>query len=190
MELAEIGKTIRAARQAHGLTQARLARIAGISRGTLNGLETGMVKELGFHKLGTILNILGYDLAPAATLPPGRTAHSRPPSGRSALPRDPAAQELLRRMARRYIWWQTPDASVRDPLRVIAQVMDMGTLEDIREMAAILGKRRMAEVLNLASPGWFHPKSWAFWNVALGRTSFGRNPPIPARRSDALPDPT
>jgi len=190
MELAEIGKTIRAARQAHGLTQVRLARIAGISRGTLNGLETGMVKELGFHKLDTILNILGYDLSPAATSPPGRTAHSRSSQGRSTRPRDPAAQELLRRMARRYIWWQTPDASVRGPLRVIAQVMDMGTLEDIQEVAAILGKRRMAEVLNLASPGWFHPKSWAFWNIALGRTSFGRNPPIPARRRDALPDPT
>ena len=189
MELAEIGKTIRAARQASGLTQVRLATIAGISRGTLNGLETGMVKELGFHKLDTILNILGYDLAPAATLPPGRTSHSRSSPGRSTRAWDPAAQALLRRMACRYIWWQTPDASARDPLRVIAQVMDMGTLEDIQEAAAILGTRRMAEVLSLALPGWFHPKSWAFWNIALGRTASGRIPPIPARRRDALPDP-
>lgn len=175
MELAEIGKTIRAARQAHGLTQVRLATMAGISRGTLNGLETGMVKELGFHKLDTILNILGYDLAlaPAATSPPGRTA-----------------QEFLRRMARRYIWWQSPEASIKDHLRVIAQVMDMGTLEDIQGVAAVHGKGRMAEVLNLAQPGWFHPKSWAFWNIALGRTSSGRIPPIPARKRDVLPDPT
>jgi transcriptional regulator with XRE-family HTH domain len=179
MELAEIGKTIRAARRARGLTQARLAGIAGISRGTLNGLETGMVKELGFHKLDTILKILGYDLAPASTLPPGR----------SARPRDPAAQALLRRMARRYIWWQTPEASIQDPHRVIAQIMDLGTLEDFQETAAVLGKRRMADVLTLASPGWFHPKSWAFWNIALGMTSSGRIPPIPARRRDALPDP-
>jgi transcriptional regulator with XRE-family HTH domain len=189
MELAEIGKTIRAARRARGLTQARLAGIAGISRGTLNGLETGMVKELGFHKLDTILNILGYDLAPAATSPPGRTSHSRSSPGRSTRPRDPAAQELLRRMARRYIWWQTPEASIQDPHRVIAQIMDLGTLEDFQETAAVLGKRRMADVLTLASPGWFHPKSWAFWNIALGMTSSGRIPPIPARRRDALPDP-
>jgi transcriptional regulator with XRE-family HTH domain len=190
MELAEIGKTIRAARQARGLTQVRLARIAGISRGTLNGLETGMVKELGFHKLDTILNILGYDLAPAATSPPGRTSHSRSSPGRSTRPWDPAAQEFLRRMARRYIWWQTPEASIMDPHRVIAQIMDLGTLEDFQEAAAILGKRRMAGVLNLAPPGWFHPKSWAFWNIALGRTTSGRIPPIPTRRHDALPDPT
>ena len=92
-------------------------------------------------------------------------------------------------MAHRYIWWQTPGASVRDPLRVIAQVMDMGTLEDIQEAAAVLGKRRMAEVLDHARSGWFHPKSWAFWNIALGRTSSAKIPPIPARRRDALPDP-
>lgn len=173
MDLAEIGKTIRAARQAHGLTQVRLATMAGVSRGTLNGLETGMVRELGFHKLGTILNILGYDLAPATASLPGRTS-----------------QEFLRRMARRYVWWQTPESSMKDPLRVIAQVMDMGTIEDIQEAADVIGKRRMAEVLNLARPGWFHPKSWAFWNIALGRTSSGRIPPIPARKRDALPDPT
>ena len=173
MELAKIGKTIRAARQAHGLTQMRLATMASISRGTLNGLETGIVKELGFHKLDTILNILGYDLAPAAPSPPGRTA-----------------QEFLRRMARRYIWWQSPEASIKDPLRVIAQVMDMGTLEDIQEVTAVHGKGRMAEVLNLAQPGWFHPKSWAFWNIALGRTSSGKIPPIPARKRNVLPDPT
>ena len=83
MGLAEIGKTIRAARQAHGLTQVRLATMAGLSRGTLNGLETGMVKELGFHKLDTILNILGYDLAPAAISPAGRPAPSRSSAGRA-----------------------------------------------------------------------------------------------------------
>jgi len=170
MELADIGKAIRAARQAHGFTQVRLATMAGISRGTLNGLETGMVKELGFHKLDTILNLLGYDLAPAATSPPGRHA-----------------QEFLRRMARRYIWWQTPDASIKDPLRVIAQVMDMGTFEDIQEVVSVHGKRRMAEALRLARPGWFHPKSWAFWNIVLGRANYKNIPPIPTRKRKVLP---
>jgi len=172
MELADIGKTIRTARHAHGLTQVRLATMAGISRGTLNGLETGIVKELGFHKLDTILNLLGYDLAPAASSPTGDFA-----------------QEFLRRMALRYIWWQTPDESIKDPLRVIAQVMDMGTLEDIQEMIAVHGKRRMAEVLKHARPGWFHPKSWAFWNIVSGRTNYKNISPIPTRKRDVLPDP-
>jgi hypothetical protein len=93
-------------------------------------------------------------------------------------------------MARRYIWWQTAEASIKDPHRVIAQIMDLGTLEDIQEVAAVFGKRRMAEVLKDARPGWFHPKSWVFWHTALKRTAPGRIPPIPARKRDALPDPT
>ncbi|MBI5577279.1 MAG: helix-turn-helix transcriptional regulator [Deltaproteobacteria bacterium] len=190
MELAEIGKTIRAARQAHGLTQERLAAMAGISRGTLNGLETGMVKELGFHKLDTILNLLGYELAPAASSHPVRAAHSRSSPGRSKWSRDPPAQKILRKMARRYIWWRSPEASIKDPLRVIAQIMDVGTLEDMQQATAAIGKSRMVEVLNHARPGWFHPKSWAFWHTVLELTSPGRTPPIPVRKRDALPDPT
>jgi len=189
MELAAIGKTIRAARRARGLTQGRLATMAGISRGTLNGLETGMVRELGFHKLDTILNLLGYDLAAEAIPQPPGAASSRSSADRSNQPRNRSAREILRKMARRYIWWQTPEASIKDPHRVIAQIMDVGTLEDIQQVAAVLGKRRMVDVLNHARPGWFHPKSWAFWHIALKRTLPGRIPPIPARKRDALPDP-
>ena len=139
MELAAIGKTIRAARLARGLTQERLATMAGISRGTLNGLETGMVKELGFHSFDTILNILGYDLAAEAIPQLPGAARPRFSAGGSNRPRNPSAQEILRRMARRYIWWQTPKASIKDPTRVIAQIMDVGTLEDIQQVAAVLG---------------------------------------------------
>jgi len=190
MELAAVGKTIRGARRARGLTQERLATMAGISRGTLNGLETGMVKELGFHKLDTILNILGYDLAAEAIPQPPGAARPRSSAGGSDRPRNPSTQETLRRMARRYIWWQTPETSIKDPHRVIAQIMDIGTLEDIQQVTAVLGKRRMVDVLAHARPGWFHPKSWAFWNTALKRTPSGRIPPIPTRNRHDLPDPT
>jgi transcriptional regulator with XRE-family HTH domain len=189
MELSEIGRTIRKARQAQGLTQERLAAKAGISRATLNGLETGMVGELGFRRLAAILGILGYELAPASTLRPGRSGRSRRSPGRSKPLRNASARGILRKMARRYIWWQSTEASMRNPRRVIAQVMDVGTLEDIQQLAATIGKRRMVEVLDHARPAWFHPKSWSFWHTALEQASPGRIPPIPARRRDALPDP-
>lgn len=189
MDLSEIGRTIRKARQARGLTQERLAAKARISRATLNGLETGMVGELGFRRLAAILGILGYELAPASTLRPGRNGRSRRSPGRSEPLRNASAREIVRRMARRYIWWQSPEASMRDPRRVIAQIMDVGTLEDIQQLTAAIGKRRMVEVLDHARPGWFHPKSWSFWHTALGPAYPGRIPPIPTRRRDALPDP-
>jgi transcriptional regulator with XRE-family HTH domain len=172
MELSEIGNRIRSERRKKGLTQARLAEAAGLSRATLNGLEKGTVRELGFHKIGAILGILGLELAPT---------RARKGTGPSPI--------LIKRMAQRYVWWQPPAVSVADPRRVIAQVMDIGTLEDIQSLSEAVGRNTLAGVLKHALPGWFRPKSWAFWHTVLGLAAAGRTPPIPSRRPDALPDP-
>jgi len=172
MELSEIGNRIRSERRRKGLTQARLAEAAGLSRATLNGLEMGAVRELGFRKIDAILGILGLELAPT---------RARKGTGPSPI--------LIKRMAQRYIWWQPPEVSVADPQRVIAQVMDVGTLEDIQALAEAVGRNTLTGVLKHARPGWFRPRSWAFWHIALELTPAGRTPPIPSRRPDALPDP-
>ena len=173
MKLREIGNRIRSERRRKGLTQARLAEKAGLSRATLNGLEKGSVRELGFHKLDAILGILGLELAPT---------RARKGTGPSPV--------LMKRMAQRYVWWQPPGTSVADPRRVIAQVMDVGTLEDIQTLAKGVGRNTLIGVMKQARPGWFRPRSWAFWHIALGlATDDSRIPPIPSRRPDALPGP-
>jgi transcriptional regulator with XRE-family HTH domain len=172
MRLRDIGKRIRTDRIRKGLTQARLAEEAGLSRATLNSLEKGTIRELGFHKLDAILGILGLELSPT---------RARKGTGPSTV--------LIKRMAQRYIWWQPPEVSARDPRRVIAQVMDIGTLEDIQALADAVGKNTLFGVLKFARPGWFRPRSWSFWHTALGPATTGRIPPIPSRRPDALPDP-
>lgn len=172
MRLREIGTRIRSERRKRGLTQARLAEQAGLSRATLNGLEQGSVRELGYHKIDAILGILGFELAPT---------RARKGAGPSPV--------LMKRMAQRYIWWQPPEASVVDPRRVIAQVMDVGTFEDIQALTRGVGRNTLTGVLKQAQPGWFRPRSWAFWHTALGLATAGRIPPIPSRRPDALPDP-
>lgn len=172
MDLSEVGERVRAGRKGKGFTQAQLAEMTGVSRATVNSLEKGTIRELGFHKVNAILKAFGQELAPAPAA--NDTAQRR---------------EILRRMARRYIWWQPPDESVREPRRVAAQVMDLGTLEDIRMLAGTVGKHEMIEVLRHARPGWFHPKSWVFWHTALGESTPGVIPPMPTRRSRDLPDP-
>ena len=172
MRLREIGNRIRSERRTKGLTQARLAEEAGLSRATLNGLEKGTVRELGFHKLDAILGILGLQLAPTRA---GKG--TGPPS------------VLMKRMARRYVWWQPPELSIQDPRRVIAQVMDVGTIEDIQALVNAVGSDSLIPVLKQARPGWFRPRSWAFWHTVLGLATAGRIPPMPSRRPDALPDP-
>jgi transcriptional regulator with XRE-family HTH domain len=62
MHLFEVGKMVREQRMAVGLTQEQLARLSGLSRTTVNQLENGTLADLGFAKLGHLLNVLGLDL--------------------------------------------------------------------------------------------------------------------------------
>lgn len=63
MNLEELGQAIRRARLARGLTQARLAQTAGLTRVTLNQLENGLIRELGVRKLSALLNQLDLTLS-------------------------------------------------------------------------------------------------------------------------------
>jgi transcriptional regulator with XRE-family HTH domain len=59
MNLAEIGNLVRHRRLALGLSQAGLARLAGLSRATINQLENGSLADLGAAKLATLLDLIG-----------------------------------------------------------------------------------------------------------------------------------
>ncbi len=39
--------------------------------------------------------------------------------------------QLLAALARKYIWWKTPQEATRQPERIIAQVMDIGDYDDV-----------------------------------------------------------
>lgn len=62
LRLDEIGRMVRQRREDLGLSQARLARIAGLSRATINQLETGTIVDLGVSKLAHLLDLLGLSL--------------------------------------------------------------------------------------------------------------------------------
>jgi transcriptional regulator with XRE-family HTH domain len=59
MNLVSIGALVKHRRQALGLSQARLARLGGLSRATINQLETGSIEDLGGAKLFALLDLLG-----------------------------------------------------------------------------------------------------------------------------------
>jgi transcriptional regulator with XRE-family HTH domain len=62
MSLSSLGKTVRAARLAHHLSQEQAAKLSGVSRVTLNQLENGTLEEIGYSKLIAILALLELDL--------------------------------------------------------------------------------------------------------------------------------
>jgi transcriptional regulator with XRE-family HTH domain len=62
MNLADIGHLVQQRRKALGLSQARLASLAGLSRATINQLESGALADLGAAKLIALLDLVGINL--------------------------------------------------------------------------------------------------------------------------------
>jgi transcriptional regulator with XRE-family HTH domain len=59
--LADIGRRVASTRKQNRLTQLELARKAGVSRPTIDLLENGRAREIGYSKLTRILAVLGLE---------------------------------------------------------------------------------------------------------------------------------
>jgi transcriptional regulator with XRE-family HTH domain len=62
MNLREIGQLVYERRTALELSQAQLARLANLSRATINQLENGTLIDLGIAKLTRLLDLLGLQI--------------------------------------------------------------------------------------------------------------------------------
>lgn len=62
LTLTSIGEHIAARRKSLGLSQAALARQAGVGHSTLDALENGRLGELGLAKIVKLLSALGLEL--------------------------------------------------------------------------------------------------------------------------------
>ena len=72
MNLHGIGKLVRERRDTLGLSQDRLAKLAGLSRATINQLETGALVDLGVIKLACLLELVGLTFEAHARTTPHR----------------------------------------------------------------------------------------------------------------------
>lgn len=93
----------------------------------------------------------------------------------------PPDQRSLARLARKYIWWTTPEIAVTMPERIVAQVMDMGDYDDVQALATLAGDDYLRAVLRHAEVGQFTPRSWAYWHYRLGLAEPGHLPAMPTR---------
>ncbi len=94
-----------------------------------------------------------------------------------------AAPELIAELGRKYIWWAPVGDAPHAPERIIAQVMNIGTYDDIRRLEIAVGFVRLANVMLHAAPGWFSIRSWAFWRGRLARETSVDIPAAPPRRA-------
>ena len=93
----------------------------------------------------------------------------------------PVDAALLRALARKYLWWNSPEEAAAHPDRLIAQVMNIGDYDDVQAVAAQAGDEVLRRVLREAAPGVFDARSWTYWHYRLGLADVGEVPPLPVR---------
>jgi transcriptional regulator with XRE-family HTH domain len=60
MDMRTVGKVVKERRKAIGLTQDRLAKLAQLSRYTVQRLEAGAIKDLSVQRVTNLLAVLGF----------------------------------------------------------------------------------------------------------------------------------
>ncbi len=60
--LSELSNFVKSQRSEMGLSQERLGELAGLSRATINALETGKLVNLSLVRAERLANVLGYGL--------------------------------------------------------------------------------------------------------------------------------
>jgi hypothetical protein len=97
------------------------------------------------------------------------------------LKRTPEIGELAE-LARRIVWFEPPEQALANPMRFLAYLMTYGTAEDIAIAKRYFTDGDFRRAVDQAPPGIFDDRSWAYWNIIMGRYP---PPPQPKRQ---LPD--
>lgn len=85
-------------------------------------------------------------------------------------------------VASRVVWFEEPQAALKNPIHFLAYAMKLGTDDDLIALdKAGVGLVHYREVLDHAPAGVFDMRSWSYWNLRCGRDSV---PPLPERHLD------
>jgi len=82
-------------------------------------------------------------------------------------------------VARRVVWFESPEEALADPVRFLAYAMARATHEDMKTIRHYVADAEFVEALDKAPPGIIDRRSWAYWNSKMGRYPA---PPEPKRQ--------
>ena len=85
----------------------------------------------------------------------------------------------LVRLAGRVVWFKPATDVLRRPDQLVAYALAFGTHADVKVLRSYLSDDALRAALDRAPPGIIDPRSWAYWNLRLGRYPA---PPLPERR--------
>jgi transcriptional regulator with XRE-family HTH domain len=149
MNLSEIGQRIRDRREELGLSQDRLAKLGGLSRVTINQLETGSIGDLGVSKLLNLLDLLGLTLDAQARATQGHALRMASRTASVSYKRELSPRELSQALA---------DGTL--PLKITPHV---ATLLDEAPLPIIVSAVEEAALKEHVAPKaiWRHVIRWA-----------------------------
>jgi hypothetical protein len=81
-------------------------------------------------------------------------------------------------VAQRIIWFEPPEKALADPIHFMAYAMKYAMPEDMSIIRRHVTDDDFREALDHAPPGIIDPRSWAYWNLKMGRFP---PPPMPVR---------
>lgn len=81
-------------------------------------------------------------------------------------------------IARRICWLEEPQSALSHPVRFMAYAMTHARHKDMRVIRRFVSDDEFREALDGAPPGVIDPRSWAYWNLKMGRFPA---PPAPRR---------
>ncbi len=84
----------------------------------------------------------------------------------------------MRAIAARVVWFEPAEKALADPVRFLAYAMRYATHEDMKAIRAHVSDEDFRRAIDAAPPGIVDPRSWAYWNLLLGRYPA---PPMPVR---------
>ena len=87
----------------------------------------------------------------------------------------------LRKAAERCVWYEPPEKAVADPSRLTAHILTYGSIEDVTALRAQYSDDDLRAALDEAPAGVYDGRSWAYWNLMVGRYD---TPPLPTRKLD------
>ena len=87
----------------------------------------------------------------------------------------------LEQIARKYLWWESPERALARCERLLCQLMQLGTWDDVRWARRRFGDEAFKSALRAAPPGVLDRKSWLYWHRFYGIV------PVPPRPERPLP---
>lgn len=126
IDIQTVGQQIKKSRLQAGVSQAELARLADVSRATINGIENGTIKEIGVNRLNGVVAV----------------SRSLPNSRNSAVQSDRKSSSI--NLSFPYNWSNSamPDALLID------KVVERGLFEDMAKVAVRYGTEPLRRAVN------------------------------------------